>query len=131
MFYVIFHLVSGGASLMVQMIKNLLSMQETEFHLLDWDDFLEKGMATTPVYFPGEFHRPRSLTGCSSWGCESDMTEWLTVSGIDENLQLRGHLYHLLTAVLLDLSKSCVWFLSPFLEHMLLIITHFIISHSI
>ena len=60
---------------MVQMIKNLLSMQETEFHLLDWEDFLEKGMATTPVYFPGEFHRPRSLTGCSSWGCESDMTE--------------------------------------------------------
>ena len=32
----------------------------------------------TPVLLPGEFHRQRSLTGYSSWGCkELDMTEQL------------------------------------------------------
>ena len=30
----------------------------------------------TPVFFPGESHRQRSLAGCSPWGHkESDMTE--------------------------------------------------------
>ena len=30
----------------------------------------------TLVFFPGEFHGLRSLTGCGPWGCkESDMTE--------------------------------------------------------
>jgi len=64
MFHVIFHLVSGRASLVAQMVKNLLTMQDTEVRLLDWEDFLEKGMATIPVYFLGEFHGPRTLTGC-------------------------------------------------------------------
>jgi len=39
-------------------------------------DPLEEGMATTPVFLPGEFHGQRSLTGYSPWGCkESDTTE--------------------------------------------------------
>ena len=30
----------------------------------------------TPVFLPGESHGPRSLVGCSPWGCtESDTTE--------------------------------------------------------
>ena len=30
----------------------------------------------TPVFWPGEFHRQRSLAGSSPWGCkELDMTE--------------------------------------------------------
>ena len=32
----------------------------------------------TPVLLSGKSHGPRSLVGCSSWGCEeSDTTEWL------------------------------------------------------
>ena len=31
---------------MAQMVKNLLAMQETWIQSLDWDDSLEKGMAT-------------------------------------------------------------------------------------
>ena len=32
----------------------------------------------TPVLLPGRSHGPRSLVGCSPWGClESDATEWL------------------------------------------------------
>ena len=35
----------------------------------------------TPVFLPEEFHEPRSLAGCSPWGCkELDTTEWLTFS---------------------------------------------------
>ena len=34
-----------GAPLVVQMVKNLPSMQETPVHSLDWGDSLEKGMA--------------------------------------------------------------------------------------
>ena len=42
-------------------------------------DPLEKEMATTPVFLPGESQGQRSLVGYSPWGCkESDMTERLT-----------------------------------------------------
>ena len=34
-----------GASLMVQMVKNLLAMQETQVQFLDWEDPLEYEMA--------------------------------------------------------------------------------------
>ena len=37
---------------------------------------LEKGMATHPVFLPGEFHGQRSLVGYSPWDHkESDTTE--------------------------------------------------------
>ena len=35
-----------GASLVAQKAKNLPGMQETQFLFLDWEDPLEKGMAT-------------------------------------------------------------------------------------
>ena len=61
------------------MVKNLPAMQETQVQSLDPDDPLEKGMATTPVFLPGEFHGLRNLAGYSPWSLkESDMTEWLT-----------------------------------------------------
>ena len=41
-----------------------------------WEDPLEEGMATTPVFLPGESHGQSSLAGYSPWGHkESDMTE--------------------------------------------------------
>ena len=43
------------ASLVTQMIKNLLTMQKTWVQSLGWKDPLEKGM-DTPVFLPGEFH---------------------------------------------------------------------------
>ena len=53
------------------MVKNLPAMQETGVRSLGWEDPLETGMATTPVFWPGEFDGL-----CSPWGCkESDMTE--------------------------------------------------------
>ena len=38
------------------MVKNLPAMQETWVWSLGWEDPLEKGTATTPVFWPGEFH---------------------------------------------------------------------------
>ena len=35
---------------MVQLVKNLPAMQETPVRLLGWEDPLEKGSATTPVF---------------------------------------------------------------------------------
>ena len=55
------------ASPVVQMVKNLPAMQETQVQSLGQEDPLEKGMATTPVLLPGEFHRQRSLVGHSLW----------------------------------------------------------------
>ena len=38
---------------------------------------LERGMAPTAVFLPGEFHGQWSLVGYSPWGCkELDTTEW-------------------------------------------------------
>ena len=55
---------AGGASLVAQMVKNLPAMQETRVRSLDWEDPLEKGMAT-PVFLPGESHGQRSLADYS------------------------------------------------------------------
>ena len=45
-----------GVSLMAQPVKNLPAMQETWAQSLGWEDPLEKGMAITPVFWPGDFH---------------------------------------------------------------------------
>ena len=45
------------------MVKNLPETQETHVPSLGWEDPLEKGMATYPVFLPGESHEQRSLVG--------------------------------------------------------------------
>ena len=63
------------ASLVAQMVKNLPVMQ----NIPGQEDPLERGMATHPIFLPGEFHGQRSLLGYSGWGCkELEMTEQLT-----------------------------------------------------
>ena len=55
-------------------------MQKTQVWSLSWEDLLEKGMATNPVFLPGKFHGLRSLAGYSPWGHkELDITEQLTL----------------------------------------------------
>ena len=61
---------------MAQVVKNLLETKETQIRSLGREDPLEKEMATTPVFLPGEFHGQRSLVGYSPRGHrESDTTE--------------------------------------------------------
>ena len=60
-------------SLVAQLVKKLPAMWETWVRPLGWENPLGKGTATTPVFWPGEFHGLYS-----PWGHkESDMTEWL------------------------------------------------------
>ena len=66
---------------MPQTVKKLPGMQETQAVSLDWEDLLEKGMASIPVFLPGELHGQKNLAGYSSWGLkESDMIEQLMLS---------------------------------------------------
>ena len=60
---------------MDQLVKNPPAMWESWVRFLGWEDPLEKGQATTPVFWPGEIH------GLSSpWGRkESDTTERLSL----------------------------------------------------
>ena len=52
------------------------AVQETPDQSLGWEGPLENGMATTPVFLPGESHGQRSLAGYSPLGHkELDMTE--------------------------------------------------------
>ena len=60
---------------MAQLVKNLSTVRETWVQFLSWEDPLEKGKATTPGSWPGEFHGL-----CSPWGDkESDATEQLSL----------------------------------------------------
>ena len=52
----------------VQMVKNLPAMQETQVQSLGQEDPLEKGMAIHSVFLPGESHGWRILVGYSPWG---------------------------------------------------------------
>ena len=66
------------ASLVAQRLKHLPAMQETWVQSLGQEDTLEKEMATTPVFLPGESHGRRSLMGYSPRGRkELDTTERL------------------------------------------------------
>ena len=42
------------ASLVAQMVNNLLAMIETLVRSQGWEDSLEEGMQPTPVFLPGE-----------------------------------------------------------------------------
>ena len=64
------------ASLVAQLVKNPPAMQETWVQSLIREDTLEKGKATTPVFWPEEFHGLYS-----PWGCkESDTTERISLA---------------------------------------------------
>ena len=68
-------------SLVAQTVNNLSAMQETWVWSLGWEDPLKEEMASTPVFWPGEFHGQRSLAGYSPWGHkEWDKTEQLMLS---------------------------------------------------
>ena len=63
---------------MAQMAKHLLAMRETLVRSLDWEDPLEKEMATHSSILAWKIHGRRSLLGHNSWGHkESDMAERL------------------------------------------------------
>ena len=73
------------ASLVAQTAKNLPAMWETQVPSLNWENPLEKKMATPLVFLPGESHGQRIPIFCLNgffsghvWGHkESDMTERL------------------------------------------------------
>ena len=51
-------------------------MAETWVGSLGQEGYLEEGMATTPVFLPGESQGWQSLVGCRLWGrTELGMTE--------------------------------------------------------
>ena len=60
-------------------VKNLHVMQEMLVQSLGSERSPGEGMATPPVFLPGESHGQRNLKSYSPEGCkESDMTERLT-----------------------------------------------------
>ena len=64
------------ASLVAQLVKNPLAMQETWVRFLGWEDPLEKGKATHSSVLARVFHGLHS-----AWGCkELDTTEQLSLS---------------------------------------------------
>ena len=87
-FFFQLHLCVYWASLVAQLVKNLLAMQETQVWPLGQEYLLERGMAT-PVFLPGKFHGQRSQAGYSPWDLkESDMTVWLQWTAHGWYLQL-------------------------------------------
>ena len=66
-----------GASLVVQMVKNLPAMQSDPWvRKIPW----KREWQPTPVFLPGKVCGQRSLTGYSPWGHEeSDTTEQLSL----------------------------------------------------
>ena len=52
------------------MVKNLPAMWETWVRTLGWEDRLEKGMATSPVFLPGESPRTEEPGGLQSTGLQ-------------------------------------------------------------
>ena len=67
-------------SLVIQMVKNLPAMQETQVQSLVKKIPCRREWLPTPVFLPGESHGQRSLGGYSVRSHKaSDMTERLTL----------------------------------------------------
>ena len=67
------------ASLVAQMVKNLLAIQETWVQSLGQEDPWRREWLPASVFLPGEFHGLGSLGGYSPWDHRvSDTTERLT-----------------------------------------------------
>ena len=59
----------------------------------------------TPLFFPGEFHEERNLSGYTLWGGkESDMTEQLTVSLLIHPQHISFYTWY--TAILFDIELN-------------------------
>ena len=72
---------SSCSTLMAQRVKNLPSVQETWVLSLDWEDPLEKGMATYSSILAWRIPWTEEPGGLQSWSCkESDATERLMLS---------------------------------------------------
>ena len=64
------------AFLVTHLVKNPPAMRETWVRSPGWEDPLEEGRETTPVFLPQESREQRNLAGYSPWGHkESDTTE--------------------------------------------------------
>jgi len=78
-----------------QLVKNLFAILETWVQSLVWEDPLEKGKATPPVFWPGEFH---GLCICSSWGLENSTDCAYAVHGVAKSrTRLSDFHFHLFT----------------------------------
>ena len=66
------------ASLVAQMVKDSLAMQETRAQSLGQEDPLEKGLAIYSSMLAWETPGQRSLVGYSPWGRRVPTTKWLT-----------------------------------------------------
>ena len=55
------------ASLVTQIVKNLPAMQETRVHPWVGEIPWRREWQPTPTLLPGEFHRQKSMVGCSPW----------------------------------------------------------------
>ena len=62
------------ASLVAQMVKNLLAMQETQVQSLSWEDPLEKGMATHSSILAWIIPWAEKLGGLQSMGVTKSWT---------------------------------------------------------
>ena len=61
---------TGRASLMAQMVKNLLAVQETWVRSLGWEDPLQKGMATHSSILAGRIAWTEEPGGLQSMGSQ-------------------------------------------------------------
>ena len=62
----IYIFMSKGSLMAQTQVNNMPIMQETQLPSLGWED-PQKGMATTPVFLPAEFHGQRSLVVYNPW----------------------------------------------------------------
>ena len=82
----------SGASMVLQMVKNLPAMWETWIRSLSWEYLLEKRTATHSSILVWRILWIEELAGYSPWGFkEADMTEQLSLSCPPRNMVKNIH----------------------------------------
>ena len=107
---------------MAQMVKNPPAMRETRVWPLDWEDTLEKGMATHSSILALRIPWKRSLAGYGPWGREeSDTTEQLSTV-IIALMQISWDLLHTWSRCL-EIMRAVLFSFQP--ESLLIFLSYF------
>ena len=95
------------ASLVVHMVKNLPTMQDTWVRCLGQEDPLEKGMTSHSSVLAWRIPWTEESGSYSPWVCrESDTTEWLTLSLSDIEEWMEGSWF---VQIRLGIGRGCYW----------------------
>ena len=113
-------LVTNGASLVYQMVKNLPTLQDTRVWSLGWENLLEKGMATPSSILAWRIPRTEEPGGLLSMGSQRVRHNWTLALSVPYFSRGKLKAAHHIEISLVRMDGGCFTVFTPLLIHSLI-----------